>query len=415
MIRMIRPALLIALLLSAPVYAQQSPAPTPSPAPAPEPKPEPEPEPEPAPEPKPAPAPEPAPEPAEGGSIKAEPAPAPTEAAPPQEKVWYFRVTGKERQGPVTIAELQELMKIKVVDGGTPVMREGDRAWTYPGHVEPLQALVKWHFMLKGKKTGPVDTAHLKKLVGLKVLSARSTVWRSGMAEWRPMVQLPELHGLLDPAVVAAEKARANEESEGEGEDEGDPLGRFGKMFVSLGPQVGANVISDVEGMAMLGVGGRLSMVYVARRWLHIGAHATYTRIEAREQNEELFKLVGGINDFAFGATVQLGRQFSDRLWIGAGLDIGASVIRKPDLVRGKGITVSLDISPHLYTAPRAQLIYLLTDGNSRVGFQVSLSVPVLMGQVEYHHDYSGGKIDYDALGVWSGLYLSLELLLGIR
>ncbi len=344
---------------------------------------------------------------------------APEQKAEP--KVWYFTALNMKKQGPVSVTELRELIKIKVVEGGTPLLRAGQEEWTYPGHVAAFQDLVKWHFMLRGKKTGPVDTLRLKKLVELKVLSPQSTVWRAGLSRWKEMVVLPELQGLLDVGAVAAwKKKRAAEEKEKEKELEEESGSesrddRMGRFFVTMGGSLGANIFADLKGMALLGMGGRFSAIYVNRPFFHIGLHATYTRIDAQGLDEDFFKMVEGINDFAFGATVQLGKQFSHRLWFGFGLDLGVSAIRSADLIRGKEITVTMDLSPHLYTAPRAQLIYLFFDGNSRAGIQASLSVPVLMANVSYDQSYAGETAKYDGLAVWSGIYLNLELVLGFR
>lgn len=383
MIRRLFPLLL--LLLALPVAAQQAPV-------------------EQAPRPEAAPA-EKATTPANGESPSPEEETTPPKPVTPsmEAKIWFFSTNGKGEQGPVSRAELRELMKIKVVDGGTPLRRKGTRTWIYPGDAAELTDLIKWHFMLRGKKTGPVNTARLRKLVELGVLNGESGVWRAGMGEWREMRVVVELGGEEEAAATATGEAEPV-----------DP--RMGKFFVSLGVQAGGNIFSTTEGMGMVALGGRFSAVYVFNPILHLGIHATYTNLDGGGLDESFYEGVEGVHDFAFGATVQLGKQFSDRLWVGFGLDLGVSALRKPTLIRAKNVTTArLDIGPHLYTAPRAQLIYLFVHGRTRIGLQASLAVPVIMGQVDYAYAYDNKSRMGEAFATWSGLYFNLELLMGIR
>lgn len=249
---MIRRSLpLLVLLLALPAWAQEAPTPAaPEAKAAPEAAPEPKVEPQAAPEPK---------------------------AAPLPAKIWFFTATDKGDQGPVDTAELRELMKIKVVDGGTPLRRQGQQVRLFPGDVAELTDLVKWHFMLRGQKTGPVDTARLKKLVQLGVLTAQSEVWRPGMARWKGMGEVVELGGVEKAAPVGVGAAE---------EDEVDP--RMGRLFVTIGVQAGGNVFSTSEGMGMAALGGRVSVVYLANPTFHLGIHATYTNLDGGGMDEPI-------------------------------------------------------------------------------------------------------------------------------
>ena len=122
-----------------------------------------------------------------------------------------------------------------------------------------------------------------------------------------------------------------------------------------------------------------------------------------------------GLHDFAFGATFQLGKQFSYRLWVGFGLDLGASALRIASLNNYKNVSTQFDAGVHLYTAPRAQVIYMFVHGKTRMGVQASLAIPVLMANVDYTFTRDNTATMREDFEVWSGLYLNLELLLGVR
>ena len=334
---------------------------------------------------------------------------APTPAAGEQTR-WFFTATGKGEQGPVSTAELRGLMKIKVVDGGTALRRDGQAAALYPGDVPELTDLIKWYFVLRGKKTGPVGTAQLKKLVKLGVVDSKSRVWRAGMARWRVMGEVVELGGKEPPPSAP----------EVEEEEPVDP--RMARFLVSFGPHLGGSFFSNAEGMGMLTAGGRFSAYYMINPTFHMGLHATYTFIDGDGLDEEVLRTVEGLHDFAFGLTAQVGRQFSDRLWVGFGLDLGASAIRQANMIRADNIKNHFDVGAHLYTAPRAQLIYMITSNNTRMGLQVSLAVPLFLADVDFSAvgtDATTGAVVFSessqGLKVWSGLYLNLEIVLGVR
>jgi len=334
-------------------------------------------------------------------------APAAEQAPPEKEQArWFFSATSKGEQGPVDTTELRELIKIKVVNGGTPLRQDGTQDAVYPGDVPELTDLIKWHFVLRGKKTGPVNTARLKKLVSLGVVDSKSKVWRPGMERWTPMAEVVELGG----------KAPPPQEPEPEPpEEEPDP--RLARFVLSFGPHLGGSFFSNGGGMGMLTGGCRVSSYYLVSPYFHLGAQITWTFIDELDPQNSTYLGVDGLHDFAFGLTGQVGRQFSDRLWVGFGLDLGVSALRRANLVQASDVTVQFDVGAHLYTAPRAQLIYMFTHRNTRMGLSVSLSVPVLMGEVDFKFTRpNAGQVEsHQGFEVWSGLSLNLELVLGVR
>lgn len=58
-------------------------------------------------------------------------------------------------------------------------------------------APVQWYFALGGQRVGPLSQADLTARVQAGEVTAETLVWRSGMANWTPAAQMPELAPLL--------------------------------------------------------------------------------------------------------------------------------------------------------------------------------------------------------------------------
>jgi hypothetical protein len=55
----------------------------------------------------------------------------------------------------------------------------------------------QWYLGIDGEREGPVDAAALAAQANAGRLTAATLVWRTGMAQWTPAGQVPELGGLL--------------------------------------------------------------------------------------------------------------------------------------------------------------------------------------------------------------------------
>ena len=65
----------------------------------------------------------------------------------------------------------------------------------------PAPVSVQWHYVQAGQRQGPVDQAKLESLVASGELEEHDVVWRTGMAKWQPVSDVPELAELLPPPI----------------------------------------------------------------------------------------------------------------------------------------------------------------------------------------------------------------------
>lgn len=60
--------------------------------------------------------------------------------------------------------------------------------------------MAQWFHGENGQQIGPVDEAQLREAIAAGRVGPMTLVWREGMPNWLPLVQVPELSGLPAPA-----------------------------------------------------------------------------------------------------------------------------------------------------------------------------------------------------------------------
>ncbi|KUP97008.1 antifreeze protein [Thermobifida cellulosilytica TB100] len=68
---------------------------------------------------------------------------------------------------------------------------------TAPAGPPPLPPQQQWYIAVNGQQQGPFDLAGLQAQAGSGALTPATLVWRTGMAQWTPAQQVPELAPLL--------------------------------------------------------------------------------------------------------------------------------------------------------------------------------------------------------------------------
>ncbi|MBO0868849.1 MAG: DUF4339 domain-containing protein, partial [Micromonosporaceae bacterium] len=61
----------------------------------------------------------------------------------------------------------------------------------------PLPGQQQWYVGVAGQKRGPFDLAGLAEQAGGGTLTGSTLVWKTGMAQWLPAEQVPELAEVL--------------------------------------------------------------------------------------------------------------------------------------------------------------------------------------------------------------------------
>lgn len=61
----------------------------------------------------------------------------------------------------------------------------------------PSQQQAQWYVAVDGRQQGPYELAALPGLVGTGALTRATLVWRTGMPDWLPAEQVPELTQVL--------------------------------------------------------------------------------------------------------------------------------------------------------------------------------------------------------------------------
>ena len=59
------------------------------------------------------------------------------------------------------------------------------------------QTVEGWHFAVNSESTGPVSVEDIASRIQRRQLGPTTLVWRTGMGEWAPLVQMPELSRFL--------------------------------------------------------------------------------------------------------------------------------------------------------------------------------------------------------------------------
>jgi tetratricopeptide (TPR) repeat protein len=120
---------------------------------------------------------------------------------------WYY-LAGGQPQGPLTGAELRDLLASDLITATTEVWRHGMESWLPAADVAELADALpadaaaaetctltagEWWFAQADKKYGPVSAERLTELVREGRLSASDLVWREGLTQWLPAEQVEGL------------------------------------------------------------------------------------------------------------------------------------------------------------------------------------------------------------------------------
>ncbi len=163
----------------------------------------------------------------------------PTQSEPSHEAaIWYYKKNGAQR-GPVSLVDLNSLLSDGTLLPDSMIWRDGLAQWisisqiattvdrsarrTFlgdtanksskdagvfagsreaPGSSEPGTT---WYYTEDGKRIGPVTEVALRTLLRRRRISAATSVWRKGMADWQPLstTELKSLFGTDSPPPLA--------------------------------------------------------------------------------------------------------------------------------------------------------------------------------------------------------------------
>jgi hypothetical protein len=65
-----------------------------------------------------------------------------------------------------------------------------------------------WYYAAGGQQAGPVSTAQLQQMMAQGQVSAQDLVWREGMSDWKAAGSLPELASAASPSPYGAQPAQ---------------------------------------------------------------------------------------------------------------------------------------------------------------------------------------------------------------
>jgi RsiW-degrading membrane proteinase PrsW (M82 family) len=107
----------------------------------------------------------------------------------------WFHLSGGAPRGPVEAGELEALARDGRIERTTLVWKEGMADWRPAGELHAsLFPAAEWFYVgPDGAQKGPVEEGRLAQLAREGALSARSPIWKAGMASWRPAAELPHL------------------------------------------------------------------------------------------------------------------------------------------------------------------------------------------------------------------------------
>lgn len=119
---------------------------------------------------------------------------------------WYI-ARDKKKQGPFTIAQMQEKARIGQLLPIDMVLSEGAQQWQPAAQVDdffprlqtappppiPVAEAKEWHLSQGGKQSGPVTMTDLKGLVGAGTLRPDDLVWKAGLPAWIAASTVQEL------------------------------------------------------------------------------------------------------------------------------------------------------------------------------------------------------------------------------
>lgn len=126
---------------------------------------------------------------------------------------WYI-ARDKKKQGPFSVTQMQEMVKVGQLLPIDMVLQEGTTTWIAASQVEaffpqpqtapppppiPVAEAKEWHFSQGGKQFGPATLSHLKGLAEAGTLQPTDLVWKAGMSGW---VAASSVQGLFQPPAV---------------------------------------------------------------------------------------------------------------------------------------------------------------------------------------------------------------------
>ena len=139
---------------------------------------------------------------------------------------WYYAESGKQA-GPITEAQLDEMVRSGKLAPETLVWREGLANWQSYRQAKtsgaspppaiadgpaPEEKAISWFYEDAGKPTGPISDAEIQSLVISGKVRSGTRVWREGMVNWMPYAQAKERTRSEDAAVAeSAPAVGANE------------------------------------------------------------------------------------------------------------------------------------------------------------------------------------------------------------
>lgn len=63
--------------------------------------------------------------------------------------------------------------------------------------------MAQWYYGLNGEQHGPVEVDEMRAMLASGMINGQTIVWREGMDQWRPMLQVPEWSSQMVPSQVA--------------------------------------------------------------------------------------------------------------------------------------------------------------------------------------------------------------------
>ena len=127
------------------------------------------------------------------------------------ERQWYY-IDGGSQTGPVPETQLKSLLQSGRLPRETMVWSDNLPAWTPAAQVSSLgtvAAETQWHYAQGTAQVGPVSEAELKQLLAVGGITPQTMVWSPGMAGWAPAATVPALTAVPAQAAAAVQTAPA--------------------------------------------------------------------------------------------------------------------------------------------------------------------------------------------------------------
>jgi membrane protease subunit (stomatin/prohibitin family) len=129
----------------------------------------------------------------------------PQSMPPPMPQVQYNVSVEGRSAGPFMLAQLKEMARSGQLRRDSMVWKAGMPAWAAASAVDELAALFvpeapplgPYHVAVGGQNQGPFDFAQMRAMAAGGQLRADSMVWRAGLEQWEPAVQVSELATLF--------------------------------------------------------------------------------------------------------------------------------------------------------------------------------------------------------------------------